>query len=45
MRTVVEEGIGVRYMMCFLGVKVKHTSLISGDNMGVIHNFTLEDSF
>ena len=41
MRTVVEEVIVVRCMLCCLGVKVKQASLICGDNMGVIQNCTL----
>ena len=38
MSTAVEEVQSVRYMLRCLGVKVKHASLICGDNKGVIHN-------
>jgi len=38
MRTAVEEVQAVRYMLRCLGVKVKHASLICGDNMGGIQN-------
>ena len=44
MRTATEEVILVRYMLRCLGVKVKHASLICGDNMGVIQNCTIPDS-
>jgi len=44
MRTAVEEVQAVRYMLRCLGVKVRHASLICGDNMGVIQNCTLPDS-
>ena len=44
MRTAVEEVQAVRYMLRCLGVKVRHASLICGDNMGVIQNYTLPDS-
>ena len=44
MRTATEEVISVRYMLRCLGVKVKHASLICGDNMGVIQNCTIPDS-
>ena len=43
MRTAVKEVQSVRYMLRFLGVKVKHASLICGDNLGVIQNFTIPD--
>ena len=44
MRSAVEEVQAVRYMLRCLGVKVRHASLICGDNMGVIQNCTLPDS-
>ena len=44
MRTAVEEVQAVRYMLRCLGVKVKHASLICGDNKGVIQNSTLPES-
>ena len=44
MRSAVEEVQAIRYMLCCLGVKVRHTSLICGDNKGVIQNCTLPDS-
>ena len=44
MRTSVEEVQSVRYMLRCLGVKVKHASLICGDNKGVIQNVTIPDS-
>ena len=44
MRTAVEEVQAVRYMLRCLGVKVKHASLICGDNKGVIQNCTIQDS-
>ena len=45
MRTAVEEIQAVRYMLLrCLGVKVKHASLICGDNKGVIQNCTIQDS-
>ena len=44
MRSAVEEVQAVRYMLRCLGVKVKHASLICGDNKGVIQNCTLPDS-
>ena len=43
MRTAVKEVQSVRYMLRFLGVKVKHASLICGDNLGVIQNCTIPD--
>ena len=43
-RTAVEEVQSVRYMLRCLGVKVKHATLIYGDNMGVIQNCTILDS-
>eukprot|EP00957_Ditylum_brightwellii_P185015 14089393-Ditylum_brightwellii.AAC.1 len=45
MITVVEEVQAVRYMLRCLGVKVLKASLIVGDNMGVIQNCTIADSF
>ena len=36
MRTVVEEVHTVRYMLQYIGVRDNHTSLIYGDNQGVI---------
>jgi hypothetical protein len=44
MRTAVEEVQAVRYMLRCLGVKVKHSTLICGDNKGVILNCTMSDS-
>ena len=44
MRTAVEEVQSVRYMLRCLGVKVRHASLICGDNMGVIQNSTIAES-
>ena len=44
MRTAVEEVQAVRYMLCCLGVKIKHATLICGDNKGVIQNCTIPDS-
>ena len=44
MRTAVEEVQAVRYMLRCLGVRVKHASLICGDNKGVIQNCTMQDS-
>ena len=44
MRTAVEEVQSVRYMLRCLGVKVKHATLICGDNLGVIQNCTILDS-
>ena len=41
MRTTVEEVQVVRYMLLCLGVKVKHVTLICGDNKGVIQNCTI----
>ena len=38
MKTGVEETIAIRYMMRCLGVKVEVTSLLCGDNLGVIQN-------
>ena len=43
MRTTVEEVQVVRYMLLCLGVKVKHVTLICGDNEGVIYNYTIPD--
>ena len=40
----VEEVQSVRYMLLCIGVKVKHATLICGDNMGVIQNCTIPDS-
>ena len=36
MRTAVNEVQSIRYMLLCLGVKVKHATLICGDNLGVI---------
>ena len=44
MRTAVEEVQSVRYMLRCLGVKIRHASLICGDNMGVIQNSTIAES-
>ena len=44
MRTAVEEVQSVRYMLRCLGVKVRHSSLVCGDNLGVIQNSTISDS-
>ena len=44
MRSAVEEVQAVRYMLRCLGVKVKHATLICGDNKGVIQNCTIPDS-
>ena len=44
MWTAVEEVQAVRYMLPCLGVKVKHLSIICGDNLGVIQNCTISDS-
>ena len=43
-KSVVEEIQAVRYMLHFLGLKVRHAILICGDNKGVIQNCTLLDS-
>eukprot|EP00957_Ditylum_brightwellii_P190537 14503596-Ditylum_brightwellii.AAC.1 len=44
MRTAVEEVQAIRYMLRCLGVKVKYSSLIRGDNHGVVLNSTVSDS-
>ena len=44
MRTAVEEVQSVRYMIRYLGVKVKHATLICGHNKGVIQNCSLPES-
>ena len=44
MRTAIEEVQSVRYMLRCLGVKVKHATLICGDNKGVIQNCSLPES-
>ena len=44
MRTAVEEIIALRYMLRCLGVRVKHSTYLYGDNMGVIQNATIKDS-
>ena len=44
MRTAVEEVQAVRYMLRCFGVRVKHATLICGDNKGVIQNCSLPDS-
>ena len=44
MRTAVEEVQSVRYMLRCLGVKVKHASLVCGDNKGVVQNCTIPES-
>ena len=41
MRAVVEEVQDVRYMLRYLGVKVKHVNFICGDNKGGIQNCTI----
>ena len=42
MKTVVEEAKAVRYELLCLVVKVKHVTLICGDNKGVIQNCTIQ---
>lgn len=44
MRTAVEEVISIRYMMRCLGVKVEHSSILFGDNLGVVQNATMKES-
>ena len=44
MKTGVEETIAIRYMMRYLGVNVETSSLLCGDNMGVIQNSTIKSS-
>ena len=44
MKTAVEEVQSVRYMLRCLGVKVKHASLVCGDNKGVILNSQFPES-
>ena len=44
MRTAVEEVISIRYMMRCLGVKVEFSSVLFGDNLGVIQNATMKES-
>ena len=44
MRTAVEEIISIRYMMRCLGVKVEHSSVLFGDNLGVVQNATMKES-
>jgi hypothetical protein len=44
MKTAAEELIVIHYMLRCLGVKVLHTSLICGDNLGVIQNCVIKDS-
>ena len=44
MRTAVEEVQSIRYMLRCLGVKVSYSSLLCGDNLGVIQNSTISDS-
>ena len=41
MKTGAEETIAIRYMIRCLGVNVETTSLLCGDNMGVIQNNTI----
>ena len=43
MKTVVEEAKAVRYELLCLVVKVKHVTLICGDNKGVIQNCTIQN--
>ena len=45
MKTEVEEVQLVIYMLCCLGVKAKHTSLVCSETMGLIQNCNMEDSF
>ena len=42
MKTGVEETIAIRYMMRCLGVNIETTSLVCGNNMGVIQNSTIK---
>ena len=44
MKTGVEETITIRYIMRCLGVNVETSSLLCGDNMGVIQNSTIKSS-
>jgi len=44
MKTAVEELQSVKYMLRCLGVKIDHTSLVCGDNKGVIQNCTIPNS-
>ena len=44
MRIAVEEVISIRYMMRCLGVKVEHSSVLFGDNLGVVQNATMKES-
>lgn len=44
MKTAVEEVQSVRYMLRCLGVKVDYSSLVCGDNLGVVQNATISDS-
>ena len=44
MKNFAEETISIRYMMRFLGVKVKIASLLCGENLGVIQNSTIKSS-
>ena len=44
MKTAVEEVMAVRYMLRCLGVHVTSSSLLFGDNLGVIQNVTIKDS-
>ena len=41
-KTIVEEKISVRYLIPCFGVRVEHTSLICGYNLGVVHNTTMK---
>ena len=41
---VIEETISIRHVLCCLGIKVNTTSLICGENKGVVQNSTISDS-
>ena len=44
MSTAVEETMAIRYMLRALGVKVESTTMMHGDNLGVVQNATIKDS-
>ena len=44
MKSAVEELISVRYMLRCLGVKVLYSSIMCGDNLGVIQNCSIPSS-
>jgi hypothetical protein len=44
MRIAVEEVIAIRYMMRCLEVKVENSSVLFGDNLGVVQNATMKES-